>query len=236
VTIPPFLPELDLAAFAPLPADQKRRALEGFKVSKPPHSYNPIRASYGDLMNLDTALFGALDPVPYERIATLIAARCKSQQEVDANLLVAAALYELRWQGRGQHFGPILTSIGQRLSYWTPVILRLNGRAVVPFINPRRRALPAHGERFVFSMMHEQIRIQNSDYAEVGLAICHFADSKPGKARPARLTLDDGVPLYDFDQLQVMVAETYTIWAEVHAGRVEGIRRHGSSNGTGFGF
>jgi hypothetical protein len=48
--------------------------------------------------------------------------------------------------------------------------------------------------------------------------------------------MDDAVALYDFDQLQTMIAETYAIWAEVHSGRVEDIRRNGTSDGTGFGF
>ena len=46
----------------------------------------------------------------------------------------------------------------------------------------------------------------------------------------------DGIVLYDFDQLQTMVAETYAIWAEVWTGRTEVIRRNGTSDGEGFGF
>ena len=229
----PFLPATDIARFAPLPTEQKRRALEGFRLGHPPYSYDHVRASFGDLLSLETPLFGSLGPIPFEHIANVIAQRCtRGQSEIDANLAVAAALYQLRWSGRKQPFGAMPTSAGQKLEYWTPAVLSVEDRAVVPFFNPRRGGLPFEAERFIFSMMHEQIRVPNPDYADVALCICNFSTPNKG-ARVARPKYDTSVPLYSFKELQAMVAETYAIWTEVCAGRVEETRRR---RGSGGGF
>lgn len=235
MTTPPFLPEIDLATFAPLPADQKRKALEGFKQGTPPWSYKPVRQSFPDLLNLDMGLFGSPPPVLFEHIAEAIRANSRFPKEAEANISVAAALYNQRWRGRQQNFPAMGTTIGQRLTYWTPVVLGIDGCPVIPFFNPRRKPLPPHGQRFVFSMMHEQIRVADPDYAEVAFCICHFPTQKTGE-RVLRPTFDAGVALYSFDELQAMVAETYAIWAEVWVGRVEETRRCGGGSGGGLGL
>ncbi|NSL70760.1 hypothetical protein C6Y62_02865 [Hyphomicrobium sulfonivorans] len=84
-----------------------------------------------------------------------------------------------------------------------------------------------HARRFVFSMMHEQIRKPDPDYAAVAFCINHFSSPKNGP-REMRTTFDDGVALYEFDELQAMVAETYSIWIEVWAGRIAEVRRSGN--------
>jgi hypothetical protein len=229
----PFLSETDLATFAPLPPDQKRKALQGYKQGKPPYSYKPVRQSLPDLLNLEMGLFGPSAPVPFERIADIIRANSRFQAEEDANIRVAAGLHAQAWRGRPQPFPAMMTTIGQRLTYWTPAVLAIDGRPVIPFFNPRRSPLPEHGRRFVFSMMHEQIRVADPDYAAAALCICHFAASHTG-TRAVRPIYDTGVDLYSFDQLQEMVAETYAIWAEVWAGRVEETRQRGGGRGGGL--
>lgn len=235
MTKPPFLPETDIARIAPLPLDQKWKALEGFKEGRPPYSYRPVRRSYPDLLNLDTGLFGAASPVPFERIAETIRANSRYAEEAEANIRVAAGLYAQGWRGRSQPFPAMGTTIGQRLTYWAPVVLALDGHPVIPFINPRRTPLSSLGRRFVFSMMHEQIRAADPDYAEAVFCVCHFSVPKTGP-RVLRATYDTGVPLYSFDELQQMVADTYAVWAEVWAGRVEEARRRGGAAEGGFGF
>lgn len=236
MTTPPFLPEIDLATFAPLPADQKRKALQGFKQGRPPYSYKPVRQSLPDLLNLETGLFGPAAPVSFERVAETIRANSRFPDEAVANIRVAAGLHAQGWHGRSQSFPAMGTTIGHRLTYWTHVVLAIDGRPVIPFFNPRRSTLSPDARRFVFSMMHEQIRAADPDYAEAALCICHFTAPKTGD-RVLRPTYDTGIALYTFDELQAMVAETYAIWAEVWTGRVEEIRRRsGSAGDEGFGF
>lgn len=230
MSTPPFLPLIDLANFAPLPADQKRRALEGFKQGRPPYSYQPVRQSTADLMNIATSLFGFGPRPSFEQIATVIRGASKYEAEAVANLNVAAGLYELSWQGRRERFRALGTTIGQSLVYWEPVVVSVDGHPVVPFFNQRRTGLGPEARRFVFSAMHEQIRVAEPDFTNVRLCICQFADTKKGP-RSARLNFDDAVALFSFEDVQAMVAETYAIWAEVWAGRVEEARRSGGKPG-----
>ena len=228
MTTAPFLPEIDLAVIAPLPIEQKWKALQGFKQGRPPYSYKPVRQRLGDLLRLETPLFGAPPEVPFEQLATVIRRSSRSTVEAEANIRVAASIYAARWNGRPQHFAAMGTTIGHRLEYWTPAVLNIDGRAVVPYFNPRQSVMPSHARRFVFSMMHEQIRVPDPDYAAVAFCINHFSAPKIGP-REMRTTFDDGVPPYGFDELQAMVAETYAVWAEVWAGRIAEARRSGSS-------
>lgn len=183
MTTPQFLPEIDLANIAPLPADQKRKALEGFKEGRPPYSYKPVRQSFPDLLNLEMGLFGPPAPVPFERIAETIRTNSRFSDEAEANIRVAAGLYAQNWRGRPQDFPAMGTSTGQRPTYWTPAVLAIDGRPVVPFFNPRRGPLSPHGRRFVFSMMHEQIRAADPDYASAALCISTFRHPRPASAR-----------------------------------------------------
>jgi hypothetical protein len=169
-------------------------------------------------------------PVPFEQIARTIRSNSRFPDEATVNISVAAALYEQAWCGRQQPFSAMAMSNGQHLTYWTPAVLAISGRPVIPFFNPRRTHLPPHGRRFVFSMMHEQLRVPNPDYADAALCICHFTTPKAGD-RVARPVFDDGVELYSFNELETMIAETYAIWAEVWAGKVEETRRRGAGAG-----
>ncbi len=55
------LPEIDLARIAPLPADQKRRALEHFKLGHPTITYKPVRTRFADIFNVQPYMFAAVD-------------------------------------------------------------------------------------------------------------------------------------------------------------------------------
>ncbi len=235
MTTLPFLPETDIAWIAPLPLDQKRKALEDFNVRRPIYTYRAFRISSSDLMNLETGMFGALPPPPFERIAEVIKSNSRFPEEAAANLRVAEGLYNARWKGRPQPFGPMATTIGQKLSYWSPAVLAIEDKPVVMFLNPRRDPLPPLGRRFAFSMMHEQIRIPDPDYAAVTFGICHFKPTKVG-VRPVKVVYDTGVELYSFDELQSMLTETYAVWEEIYWGRVGAARRGGGGGSTPFGF
>ena len=114
---------------------------------------------------------------------------------------------------------------GGNVSYWLPVILNIEGKAAVPFIDPRRsRGLEKEGRRFVFSMMHERIRVDDEDYANVRFVILKFPGSDDNVRAPV-LYVDDGIELYSREQLESMVTETYELWYEVYGDRVSGARR-----------
>lgn len=103
---------------------------------------------------------------------------------------------------------------------------------MIPFFDPRRTTtrLTQQARRFVFSTMHERIRVSDPDFAQVKLAIFQFSAPEKGPRLPVVYT-DQGVPLYGFEELEAMVAETYEIWADVYARRVKESPRRRAGDG-----
>ena len=87
------LPEIDLARIAPLSRDEKRRALEQIRLGHPPYSYGPVRASMSDVLNVQSDLIGPMPRTPWEKIAQAIQRKSHSDAEEQANLRVAAGLF-----------------------------------------------------------------------------------------------------------------------------------------------
>lgn len=235
------LPEMDLARIAPLPADQKRRALEQMKEGRPPYSYDPLRKSILDILNVEPGPLGAGPRTPWSAIRADILKRAKrGPEEAAANLGVAEALYKLATKeavaGRRQEFFPLNIGISQKISFWSPAVIGLYGKGLVPFIDPRRSAknLNADARRFVFSVMHQRIRLADDDFAEIELGIFQFGTTEGGLRTP-RLFTAANVVLLDFETLDSMVRETYAIWAEVLRGREEERRRDTGTDGPLFG-
>lgn len=230
------LPEIDLARIAPLASERKRAELERFKLGRPTITYKPVRARFADIFNVKPDLFAATDPTAWPVLERLIRAKATSEEERDANLLVAKGLYEFAsanaLRSRSHNFFSLSLSVGEKVEYWLPMVTALDGAPLVVFIDPRRgKRLTAEARRFVFSMMHEHIRLANPDFAEARLGILQFGDVVKDQ-RPAKLWTDVGITLYGFDELDLMVRETYDIWREVNELRESETRRK-SAGGYG---
>lgn len=231
------LPEIDLARVATLPTDQKRRALEQFKLGHPKLNYKPVRARFADIFNVQPDMFAAADPTAWPVLERLIRAKATSDEECSANLLVAKGLHDFARsnavRSRSQAFFPLSLSVGEKVEYWLPMVMALEGAPLVIFIDPRRgKKLTADARRFVFSMMHEHIRVANPDFSTARLGIVQFGDAADDQ-RPVKLSTDDGVELFRFDQLDQMVRDTYDIWREVSTEREEEVRRKAAGGGHG---
>lgn len=173
------LPEIDLARITTMPRDGQRKPLEQIRYGRPPFSYAPFRSRYHDIFNVQPAMFGPVAPTDWAIVEANLRRKCKSNEEITANLRVAKGLHEFttaaQIMGRAQEFFPMAMSTGRKVTYWLPMILAIDERPLVPFIDPRRsRSLTKEGRRFVFSMMHERIRAADPDYANVGLGIFQF--------------------------------------------------------------
>lgn len=231
------LPDLDLARIASLPKTEQRRQLEQMRHGRPPFSYNPLRTCFHDIFNVQPEMFGLVEPTAWTIVERRLRAKCRSEDELNANLAVARGLHDFataaRLLGRAQEFFPLGLGTGQRVAYWLPMVLSHEGRPIVPFIDPRRsRGLSRAARRFVFSMMHEHIRAADPDYEAVGLAIFQFGAPAEGLRAPI-LHTDDGVDLISLAELEVMVATTYAIWQDVCEDREEETRRRaGGARGT----
>lgn len=230
------LPEIDLARIAPLATERKRSALEIFRLGHPTITYKPVRARFADIFNVKPDLFAATDPTAWPVLERLIRAKATSDEERDANLLVAKGLYEFATanalRSRSHNFFSLSLSVGEKVEYWLPMVTALDGAPLVVFIDPRRgKRLTADARRFVFSMMHEHIRAASPDFAEARLGVLQFGDVVEDQ-RPVKFWTDAGIALYSFDELDQMVRETYDIWREVSEARESETRRK-SAGGYG---
>ena len=214
------LPDTDLARIAPQPSELKRKSLEQIRGGRPPFSFRPVRSCYNDIFNMQPDLdFGAAPPTPWEKIEADLTRRCKTQIELDHNKLVARSLHDFATSGRvicrKHDFFPLSMGSGKKVSYWLPMIAAIDEQPTALFIEPRRnRGLSAEGRRFVFSMMHERIRVADEDFAEVNLSIIRFDPPNDGY-RSTRIYTDKGVDLYSLSELEAMVSSTYEMWHEV---------------------
>lgn len=230
------LPEIDLARIAPLATERKRAELERFKLGRPTITYKPVRALFAGIFNVKLDLLTAVDPIAWPVLERLIRAKATSDEERDANLLVAKGLYEFASENvlrsRHQDFFSLSLSVGEKVEYWLPMVTALDGAPLVVFIDPRRgKRLTDEARRFVFSMMNEHIRLANPDFAEARLGILQFGGVVEDQ-RPVKLWTDAGITLYGFDELDQMVRETYDIWREVSEARESETRRK-SAGGYG---
>ena len=225
----PLLHKADLARVAPMPRDRKRICLEQLRNGYPPFSYKPLHDHLHEIFNFQPTLFGPVKPTDWSVIEDSLRKRCRQGSETAANLSVARGLYD--WivdnqiEGRSQRFFPLSMGAAGNFTYWLPSVLNVQGKATVPFIDPRRsRGLEKEARRFVFSMMHERIRVDDQDYAKVKFVILKFPGSDDDVRAPV-LYADDGIQLYSREQLESMVTETYELWREVYEDRVSGARR-----------
>lgn len=219
MTIRP-LPDIDLARIAPQQKDMKRASLEQMRSGRPPFSYKPVRSCYDDIFNIQPGLdFGAATPTPWSTIEHMLTRRSTSAIEFEHNKRVARGLYDFATSGevigRKHEFFPLAMGAGRKITLWNSMVVAINDAPYAIFIEPRStRGLTTEGRRFAFSMMHERIRAADEDFAEIGLAIIRFGDPSEG-TRAARQYTDKDVTLYNLDELERMVAETYDMWREV---------------------
>jgi hypothetical protein len=230
------LPDIDLARIAPQRDDMKRKSLEQMKGGFSVITYNPLRACYSDIFNIQPELdLGRAAATPWPVIEKKLRGLARSDDEFKANKRVALGLHDFatsdRVAGRKQEFFPLSMGMGRKVTFWLPMVLAIDEQASAIYVEPRRtRGLTADGRRFAFSMMHERIREGDEDYADVKLTIAQFSDPHAGR-RAARLHTDDGIELYTREELELMVASTYEMWREVLDDRERETR--GRATGTG---
>lgn len=229
------LPDLDLARIALMPTDQKWHELRQMKQGYPPYSYQPTRRSLLEILNVEAGPLGIVARAPWAQIAEEVAKRCRTDVEKIANLAVADALYSFADNhsifGRRHEFFPLAIGLSGKVSYWVPAVVSVEGRPMIPFIDPRKtKKLTREGRRFAFSVMHERIRVADPDLADAELGIFQFDVHKSDEEiiRTPKLHTASGVELLDFDTIDAMVRETYEIWHAILIEREVDARRKGT--------
>jgi hypothetical protein len=234
------LSEIDLARIGPLDSGEKRHRLRLLKSGRPPHTYGPLRGQLGDILNLQPEMFGATtDVTPWQTIAAAIRKHSNHDDEAKFNLAVAKSLYDYAVVNRVRSFRKAINAwpvgYGQSVSYWWNLYTILEDQACFIFADPRiSNPLTRDGRKFVLSLMNERIRVPDPDFAESRLMVAQFGKGEGG-VRTIRLFDAAEVELFNVDQLNEMIDETYKIWIEVlHERAEEERKRAGGSNPMGF--
>lgn len=224
------LSEIDLARVAPLGREDKLHGLRLLKIGRPPHSYNPLRSSIGDILNLQPEMFASGgEYTPWPQIVHDISRRSTSESEREFNLAVAEALYQFAVEQRVRSYdkpiAPWGIGYGQTVTYWWNLYTVLDRRPCFIFVDPRiSKALNRDARRFVLSVMHERIRVPDPDFEKARLIVAQFEKGDEGK-RVIRLHELPTSKLFSFDQLNDMIGETYQLWIEILSEREESARR-----------
>ena len=227
------LPITDLARISVKPYDLRRHALMQVKGGGGGPNYNPARREFPGIVNRQPGMFEAARD-PWGVVEENIKKACRSGEEVELNVPVAKQLYRYceEYEVRALELDafPISFSVGPKLLAWSPAIFVYPDRITIPFLDLRRgKCLTREGQRFVFSLQHHAVRVNNPDYSDVGLEIFKF---EPDEDRTIVPIAEDDRWLFSYDQLEQMISETQLLWFDVLEGREEDRRKSGGEPGT----
>jgi hypothetical protein len=217
-----LLPQIDLVRAMPLDRIERKKSLEQISFFRPPLTYNPMRASAGDLMNMQPGIFSAV-PATWKQIAHDVTNRSKHAQERDQNLIVAKLVHDDTAKrditSFHQEFFPLKIGISSGVMLWNNFYFIDQEVPVFPFFDPRRtRGLNTQARNIVFSLMHQRIRVEGSDFESAEFAIYRFPVND-GDDRYLRIYTSEKAEFYPYDQLEQMIVEVYAQWEEVLAER-----------------
>ncbi|KZX89393.1 hypothetical protein A3726_12180 [Erythrobacter sp. HI0037] len=168
---------------------------------------------------------------PWRIVAREIVKRCRSLTEAKMNLRVARSLYS-HCERNGINAleldsFPIGFSVGPKLEAWSPALFVTADRLAVPFLDLRKtRSLNPEAQRFIFSIQHHALRVNNPDYSDVEFQIYQFGRDR---LRPIKVIEEAGRRLFTYDELELMIKETHSLWVEVLVGRYEEAKATGTT-------
>lgn len=233
------IPETDLARIAGRSEEEQRLMLRRLKGFKPPYTLNPVRKIIPDLMNVQYELLGHTSHTAWEIIESSIRASKETDNGKDRNIAVAKALYDFVVQNKVVSFDkPTLrwpVGFGNSVEYWQQFYSVWDSRASFVHFDPRQsNPLNKSAMRFAFSMMHERLRVEDPDFADVDLLIFRFGVLHDG-GRFVKLHNARDFELYSRDDLNDMITLTYRLWADELERRVDETRwATGTENPMGF--
>jgi hypothetical protein len=233
------IPDIDLARITVRSTDEQRLHLRQLKFFRPTHTLNPFRRVLADLVNLQHPLLGTATRTRWEVIQQAIENSKESADGIARNLAVAKALYEFGSQAEISSFAKPANrwsvGYGYSVAYWNSFYSVWEGRGAHVYFDPRlSHPLGEAGRRFAFSMMHQRLRVDDPDYADLDLVIVGFGRAV-GNERSVQVHRASGLTLYTYDQLNEMIDITYSLWLEELARReAEARRAAGGGNPMDF--
>jgi hypothetical protein len=217
----PQLPITDLARIAPMEPSLRLHALNQVKSGGAGgKSYEPTRRKLPDIVNRAPGPFPSVR-TPWTKIEQDIIRLSKNDDQERMNKAAAKSIYnyyvEHGIEARELEGFPLTFSIGLKLTCWSPALLIYPDRLAIAFWDMRRNyRLTYEGLRFIFSVIHIALRENNPDYAEVESEVLRLRKDAVRSIRPIS---GNGMRLFSYDELEVMVTETYRLWEMIQAER-----------------
>jgi hypothetical protein len=229
------LPATELANIAPLGVDQKWSRLRSFKSGFGPWSYDPVRGQTFNIANPTAPLAMRVTPPTWTQIEREIEKASNCGEQELACLEVARLFRDWLSDKVAFSIERKVPSMGigsyGAVRYWENFAAVIDERPTFLFMDFRRaHGLTTLGRKFVFSMMHEQIRVADLDFPNAELGILQFPQEK-GEERNLIDHFSDA-SIFAFDELSAMIDETYRIWEMVLAERRD--RADGSKSAGGM--
>lgn len=215
------LPETDLARIAVLPSGNQASQLVKFRDSIIPLNYNPLRKAYTGLLNIQGPLLPDATRPKWSTVRDAVEQNARFPKELETNLSVARGLYKFAEMhdvsGRPETFMKMQLRAGEAVSFLHPAVLSVDGAPVVAFFDPRdSNKLSIKARQLVLSLMHEQLRVPDPDFAQVGLAIIQFGPKREVSdgifVREPIFIRDTEIDLLPFEEAEEMVASVYSQW------------------------
>lgn len=233
------IPETDLARITVRPADEQRIHLRQLREFRPPHTLNPFRAAIPDLMNLQYEMLGTARRTSWEQVLAKIEKSKEGSSGISKNIGVARALYDFSVEHALVSYSKPISrwniGFGHSVSFWNSFYSVWDDDAAFVHFDPRlTHPLTREARRFVFSLMHQRLRVDDPDFSNVELVIVSF-DRGEGDKRSLSLHRARGFDLISYDRLNEMIELTYKLWVEELAFRNEAARKAaGGRNPMGF--
>jgi hypothetical protein len=217
----PPLSEIDLARAASAPANQKRNIIKTAAGERGYDFYKGFRANLATILNVPINSFIPASQPTKKQIMAAVGRACNNASgELDGNKSIAEGFIDYVIQRNVTAaefiFDPVSLGRAGRRYFWSPFILKIDGKKYIPFFDPRREnGLTAEARRWIFSINHTHIRLLNpTEWGDVGFVIFQFENSRKG-ARKAIPHFDDGLTFWTDEEIGAMIDEVYRILDEI---------------------
>jgi hypothetical protein len=132
-----------------------------------------------------------------------------------------------------QEFFHLKIGMNAGVTLWNNLYYVENSTPIFPFVDPRRnQGLNSKARDVAFSLMHQRIRVDGSDFENAQFAIYQFPYDDNEK-RHLKVHTSEKASLYSYEQLEQMIVEVYQLWEEVLVEREHEKRKSaGGSRGS----
>jgi hypothetical protein len=220
------LNETDLARNAVAEWDDKVLRLDRVANGYAPHSLEPTRKNFYDILNVHLPGLPAPEPTPWHIVANNIRKLCKKgtngQEEYQANIEVAAALRHFQEENNARVFQHKMNPmpIGfQAVSFWHDIVFVIEDRVFIPFLDLRLSAglQKSTGVKIAQSLQHQHLLLRDPELLDANVCVLKFPRSDSGQRY---VTIHEASPsnLYSWTELERMLSETLEAWKFVLAG------------------